>query len=116
MLPVNYVGTDRVAPAHVPPLVTERIVLVEEMIFALILDQSVRVVHPALFRGEMKLRPEWLRVIARWIDGHGIWRHREIKHYHSEQLSATGQFFCQFNCDFISHCLAKFRLFGLQLI
>ena len=67
MLPVNHVGTDRVAP-----LVTERIVFEKEMVFALVLNQSVRVVHPALFQNEMKLRPQWLCVMARWIDRHGI--------------------------------------------
>ena len=52
----------RVTPAHVTPLIAKRIVLVEEMIFAVEPDQAVRVVGPVGLRGEVEPGAEGLIV------------------------------------------------------
>ena len=41
------------APTHVSPLVTKGIVLVKQVVLTLIVDQSVGIVHPVFFRGEV---------------------------------------------------------------
>src|SRR5215216_7915124 len=61
---MDQVAADRVTPGHVPPLRAERVVLVEEVVLALVVDEPVRIVHPVLRRRVMKLRPERL-LIAR---------------------------------------------------
>ena len=55
MLPMHKIGADRVPPAHVSPLVAVRIVLIKQVVFAVKIHKSVRVVHPVHFWGEMKL-------------------------------------------------------------
>ena len=55
-LPVDEVAADGVAPTHVAPGVAERVVLVEEVVFAVEPDQAVGVVGPVLARREMELR------------------------------------------------------------
>ena len=62
MLPVHEVAADRVAPGHVSPRVAERVVLVEEVVLALVVDQAVGIVHPVLRRREVELRPERLLI------------------------------------------------------
>ena len=62
LLPVHEIAADRVTPRHVAPRVPERVVLVEEVILALVVDEPVGVVHPVLGRSEMKLRPVELLV------------------------------------------------------
>ena len=47
---------NRVAPTHVAPLIAERIVLKEEVIFAFEKDQAIGIVGPVLLRRKMKLR------------------------------------------------------------
>ena len=54
--PVHQVPADRVSPTHMSPFVCERVVLIEQMIFALVIDRAVGVVHPVLGGSEMKLR------------------------------------------------------------
>ena len=71
LLPVHEVLADRVAPGHVAPRVPERVVLVEEVVLALVVDHPVRVVHPVLRRREMKLRAIRLAVRRRLRDGGG---------------------------------------------
>ena len=53
---MHEVAADRVAPGHVAPRVAERVVLVEEVVLALVVDEPVRVVHPVLGRREVELR------------------------------------------------------------
>ena len=55
-LPVDEIAADGVAPTHVAPGVAERVVLVEEVVFAVEPDQPVGVVGPVLARRKMKLR------------------------------------------------------------
>src|SRR6202158_1240732 len=55
MPPVNHVVANRVAPAHVPPLRALRIVLVEKMVFALVVDETVGIVHEVRGGREMIL-------------------------------------------------------------
>ena len=56
MFPVRQVATDGMSPTHVPPRIARGIVLVEEVVFAVVEDQSVGVVHPVDFGREMCLR------------------------------------------------------------
>ena len=53
---MHEVAADRVPPRHVAPRVPERVVLVEEVVLALVVDEPVRVVHPVLGRREVELR------------------------------------------------------------
>ena len=64
MLPVNEIATDRMSPAHVPPSIARRIVLIEEMILASMIDQAVGVVHPIDFWTEVELRSKRLIHVA----------------------------------------------------
>src|SRR6202521_6128587 len=57
MPPMHHVRTDGVAPAHVSPHISLRVVLVEEMVFALVINEPVGIVHEILGRSEMKLGP-----------------------------------------------------------
>lgn len=54
--PVHQVGAHGVAPVHRPPDSVVRIVLVEEMVLARIIDEAVGVIHPPLRRREVVLR------------------------------------------------------------
>jgi hypothetical protein len=62
-VPVEEIGADGVAPAHVSPLVAEGVVLEEEMVLALEVDEAVGVVGPVLGRGEVDLRAVGLIVV-----------------------------------------------------
>src|SRR6267142_6872292 len=64
MAPMHHVRADRVAPAHVSPRISLRVVLVEEMVFALVINEPVGIVHEVLGRGEMKLWPPRFIVAA----------------------------------------------------
>ena len=50
--PVNEVGRCSMPPRHITPVVTLRVILIEEMIYPICKDHSVRVVHPVLGRSE----------------------------------------------------------------
>ena len=69
MLPVQHVAADGVPPAHVPPLGAERVVLVEEVVLALVVDEPVGIVHEVARRREVEPRPQrlvaWLAAPAR---------------------------------------------------
>ena len=54
--PVHEVGRGGVAPRHVAPVVALRVILVEEVVSAVDVDHSVRVIHPVLGGGEVYLR------------------------------------------------------------
>jgi len=56
VLPMDQILTDGVAPTHVAPGVIEWVVLVEQVIFAAIVDGAVRIVGPVLGRTEVKAR------------------------------------------------------------
>ena len=56
LIPVNQVGTNRMAPVHIFPIALIWIVLVEHMVFATIENQAVRVVNPSATGGKMILR------------------------------------------------------------
>ena len=105
MFPVNHVRADRVCPAHVSPLVAEGIILVEEVIFAVVEDHAVWVVHPVAFRREMILWSEWLGVIARRVACRMFAYHHVAKRYHREQLCKTGETTGHFIFKLIAHGL-----------
>ena len=56
MLPVQHALANCVSPTHVTPEVTEWVVLIEKVVFALVEHQTIRIVSPVLGRCEMKLR------------------------------------------------------------
>ncbi len=53
---MEQIGADCVAPAHVSPLVSEGVVLEEEVVFALEVDEAVWVVRPVFSGREVHLR------------------------------------------------------------
>src|SRR5438128_349847 len=53
---MDEVGTDGVAPMHIAPVPTKRIMLIEKMILAVGIHKTVRIVVPAASRGEVELR------------------------------------------------------------
>ena len=64
LLPVHEIFADGMPPAHVPPTVPKWIVLIEKVIGAVHVYESVRVVGPILFRCEMELRAPGLFICA----------------------------------------------------
>src|SRR5215471_12336726 len=64
LMPVEEVGADGMAPAHVAPLVSEGVVLEEEMVFAVIEDEAVGIVGPVARGGEVYLRAKGLIVVG----------------------------------------------------
>ena len=60
--PVHHVAADGVPPVHVSPVGADRVVLVEHVIRAAVVDQAVRVVVPAAPRREVELGPQALTV------------------------------------------------------
>ena len=79
VLPVQHVGADGMAPAHVPPGLAERVVLVEQVVLALVEDESVRVVHEVAGRREVEPRAQRL-VVGRQRAGHEAERDRGGEH------------------------------------
>ena len=65
MFPTEQIRADRVPPAHVPPQIAERIVLIEDVPLAVVIDKPVRVVRPMDRGSEMELRPIGLLVSRR---------------------------------------------------
>ena len=59
---MDEVTTDGVAPVHVAPFPSVRVVLVEEVIFTIVIDESVGVIDPAALGAEMKLWAERLLI------------------------------------------------------
>ena len=55
---MHKVGAHRVPPAHVAPFRAERVGLIEEMIFALVVNKAVWIVGPVPRRSEVILQPE----------------------------------------------------------
>ena len=62
--PMQQVRTDCMPPTHMSPLVAERVVLEEQVIFTLEIDKAVRIIRPMFAWGEMHLRAVGL--IIRW--------------------------------------------------
>ena len=62
---MNQVTADRMAPTHMAPFVAKGIVLMEQMVFSLMVDHPVRIVHPVSLWREMKLRTE--RLSIKWV-------------------------------------------------
>ena len=60
--PVHEVGAHGVRPMHVLPFALKRVVLVEQMILAFIINESVGVVYPSASRREMILRTVFLLI------------------------------------------------------
>ena len=65
VFPVQQVAAHTMSPAHMPPPVAERVVLVEQVILAVEEHEPVRVVHEVRWRREVDLRPQ------RLIEAHG---------------------------------------------
>lgn len=57
VFPVDQVCAYSMPPAHVTPRVAGRVVLIEKVVLAVVINEPVRVVHPVDFRAEVKLRP-----------------------------------------------------------
>ena len=66
---MNQVSTDSMAPTHMAPFVTKWIVLVEQVIFSVMVDHPVRIVHPVSLWREMKLGSEGF--LINWVQ-HGL--------------------------------------------
>ena len=49
-LPVNEVTTRRMPPIHIPPLRSEGIVLIVEMIRTILVKHPIRIIHPSVGR------------------------------------------------------------------
>ena len=75
-LPVDEVGADSVAPVHVSPLDSAGIVLKEKMVFAIEVDETVRVVEPVFLGGKVELRTIFLAIeqLGKWGLIHFSWR------------------------------------------
>ena len=56
MLPRHQVATDSMTPIHVSPTRTVRVILIEQMILAILVHHTIRIVHPT---------PLWSKVINR---------------------------------------------------
>ena len=61
---MDQVAADRMTPAHVPPSIPVRVVLIEEMIFALVINHPIRIVHEVFRRSEVKLWAENLLIVG----------------------------------------------------
>ena len=55
LFPMNEVRTDGMAPVHVAPFPAVGIVLIEEVVLAIVIDETVGVIDPAALCAEMKL-------------------------------------------------------------
>ena len=69
MFPVDEIIADRVAPTHVTPFVAEGIVLIEQVVFAVVINHAIRVVHPISFRCKMESGAKWF--LIGWLN-HGL--------------------------------------------
>ena len=58
------IAADRVAPAHVSPRISKRVVLKKQMVFAVVEDQSIGIVRPIALRRKVNLRPIRLIIIS----------------------------------------------------
>ena len=61
---MNEVSADSMAPTHMTPFVAKGIVLVEQMVFTILIDHPVWIVHPVPLWREMKLGTE--RLLIKW--------------------------------------------------
>jgi hypothetical protein len=62
---MNQVPADSMSPTHMAPFVAKGIVLIEQVVFSLMIDHPVRIVHPVSLWREMKLRTE--RLSIKWM-------------------------------------------------
>jgi hypothetical protein len=69
VLPPEEIPAHRVAPAHVTPLVAERIVLVEQMPLPIVEHHAVGVVHPVPLGSEVEAWTERLPLRLSECDG-----------------------------------------------
>jgi hypothetical protein len=61
---MDKVITYGMAPAHVPPNIAVRVVLVEQMIFTSIEHRAIGIVHEMGRRSEVILRPQGLVIVG----------------------------------------------------
>lgn len=66
------------APTHMAPFCSERIVLVEEVVLAFVVDETVRVISPVLRRREMKLKAVRLVVLGSGRENAGDRQNRQM--------------------------------------
>src|SRR6476660_8609209 len=62
---MEQVGANRMSPAHVTPLRAERIELIEQVVFAFVIDETIWIIRPILRRREMVLKTPWPVICAR---------------------------------------------------
>lgn len=65
LFPVEKISTDRMAPGTITTLTTKGIMLKEQVVFSLIIHQSVGIIAPVKYRGEVELGAEWLMIACR---------------------------------------------------
>jgi hypothetical protein len=61
---MKQVRADGMSPTHVPPLITQGIELIEEMILTVKVDETIRIVGPILARREVHLRAIGLLIVG----------------------------------------------------
>lgn len=64
LVPVDEVGAGRMAPRHVAPVGAQRVVLIEQVIAAVLVDEAVGVVHPVALRRVMECGPPLRRAVG----------------------------------------------------
>ncbi len=62
MFPMNQVTAYGMPPMHISPYRTVRIILKVKMIFAILINQSVRIIHPTIQRSMVIKRTEFITV------------------------------------------------------
>ena len=87
VLPVDQIGADRMPPTHVPPFRPEGIVLIEKVVFAFVVNQTVRIVGPVLRRSEMIQKPERTIESSLWSTIRGM-RENGCNDNHQQSLHA----------------------------
>jgi hypothetical protein len=66
MFPMDQISANSMSPVHRSPYSAVGIILIKQMVFIIKINQTVWVVHPVGFGGEMKLRSVLLLVISGW--------------------------------------------------
>src|SRR5581483_5751640 len=63
--PMQQISANGMSPTHVAPFIAKRVVLKEQVIFAIEVNQAVGIVGPMLAWREVKLRAKGL-IVSRW--------------------------------------------------
>jgi len=66
MFPMDQIPAHSMSPVHWSPYSAVGIVLIKQMVFIVVINQTVWIVHPMGFGRKMKLRTVLLLVISGW--------------------------------------------------